>query len=560
MKKIFCTAFFAAAVISLCGCSDSGGALFDDESTAENRNESRVSDNQTDNNNSNNKNNSSNNNENHNENVKKSEFTAPVLYIKTKNQSSNALDFVTKPVAAHVSESIASWTTGYKIPPAPYYEECLVSMTGSDGREIFSNKDAKVKVRGNWTTSYQKKPLRIKFEQKQEMDGLNNNLQAKNWVLLAGYKDASLLRDRTVLALSREILGRDGLYAADSELVEVNINDEYRGVYLLTDMQQVNSGRVNISKAEKDYTGTDIGYFMEFDGYYNYEDELQNFSIDYADNAPLIPFNGDNENGKPVRCLNEGGNDLKIDTGITIKSDIYSPEQRDFIASYVNNVYRIMYNAAYNDRAYIFDDSYSEIILTNNITPQQAVEKVVNTQSLADMYIINEIACDADIYWSSFFMDADFGDGGDKRLTFEAPWDFDSALGNKRVENSMGFFAANTVYDVNDRYQTINPWLAVLMHEDWFKDIISEKWTEIYNSGVFDDIYSMIENDTEKYSDAIERNYRKWNNINSSDISSELVKSAADCKNQKEAAEYLEKWLKKRVEFLNNYWYGKDSK
>ena len=105
-----------------------------------------------------------------------------------------------------------------------------------------------------------------------------------------------------------------------------------------------------------------------------------------------------------------------------------------------------MYEAAYFNKALVFNDTYTAISETNDITPQQAVEKVVNVDSLADMYIISELTCDADIYWSSFFMDADFSAGGDVRLTFEAPWDFDSSMGNKdRCADGTGFYAANIV-------------------------------------------------------------------------------------------------------------------
>ena len=56
----------------------------------------------------------------------------PVISIETKSNAKNAMDFVTKPVASHVSEAIASWTPGYEMPPAPYYEACTVTLTDTD--------------------------------------------------------------------------------------------------------------------------------------------------------------------------------------------------------------------------------------------------------------------------------------------------------------------------------------------------------------------------------------------------------------------------------------------
>ncbi|MCR4647267.1 MAG: CotH kinase family protein [Oscillospiraceae bacterium] len=483
------------------------------------------------------------------------ESAMPVLSIRTVSDAPDVMQFVTDPVMGHVSEAIATWTKGYSIPPEPYYEPCTITL--QNGSTELLNAPADVKVRGNWTTVYEKKPLRLKFAEKQSLLDLNDSAELKNWVLLASYKDMSILRDKAGLAMSQEILGADGLYAADCALVEVEINGEYWGVYLLTEQQQISSHRIDITKAEENYTGTDIGYFLEFDGYFTNEEPLQAFAMDYADNAPLLSFNGDDTNAPTITPLSDGTNEYRQDTGITIKSDIYSQEQHDFIASYVNNVYRILYYAAYEDKAYAFNADYTAIAPADGMTPQQAAEAVVNINSLADMYIISEVACDADIYWSSFFMDADFGEGGDKRLTFEAPWDFDSSMGNKdRCADGKGFYAASIVPDVNNNYESINPWLAVLMQEEWFRDIIREKWTAAYDGGTFTRTVQMIRSDAAAYEDAFTRNQDRWGDVKQDPyVRNELCRRSAKCKTEKESAEYLADWLEDRVKFLNDYWH-----
>ncbi len=480
----------------------------------------------------------------------------PVLSIETVNTAENALDFVTKPVNAFVAESIASWTPNYKMPPAPYYESCTVTLSDTDSTVLLDAAEAQVKVRGNWTTNYDKKPLRIKFTEPQNLLGMNDGADAKNWVLLASYKDGSMLRDKTALAIAGELLAPDGLYASDAEFVEVQINGQYWGVYLLAEYQQINADRVNITEAPKDYQGTDIGYFLEFDGYYDSEPELQSFLIDYADNAPLTPFDGEG-GGRTVTVSSSMVQNMGNEVGYTIKNDLYSQEQHDFIAAYVDAVYDILYAAAYEDMAYVYNAETRSIEPAQGMTPQEAVEAVINAESLADAYILNELACDADIYWSSFFMSADFGENGDGRLTFHAPWDFDSAMGNKdRCADAQGFYAANAVYDVNDMYETINPWLAVLMYEDWFQAYIRSAWTDAYDSGVFDRALAEIEADTAQYADAFTRNYERWDNLRHNAAADELSPRSAKCKTHEEAADWLHEWLTTRVEFMNSNWSG----
>ena len=479
--------------------------------------------------------------------------TLPVLSIEAKEDS---LDFVTQPVAAHVAASIASWTPGYRMPPAPYYEACTVTLTDTDGTVLLSDAAADVKVRGNWTTTYDKKSLRLKFQEKQSLLRLNDGNAMKNWVLLAEYKDPSLLRTDTALQLSRALLEGDGLYAADSTLVEVQINGNYWGVYLLTEQQQTGSHRVDITEPEQDYTGTDIGYFMEFDGYFTEEDALHSFSLDYADNAPLIPFDWETYDGVTVTPLPEGRHDPKQEVGITVKSDLYSQAQHDFIAAYMSGVYRILYAAAYEDTALRFDNTYTELTPAPDLTPEEAVRQAVDVDSLADMYIISELTCDADIYWSSFFMDVDFGEGGDRRLRFEAPWDFDSALGNKdRCADGKGFYAASIVPDVNDQYDAVNPWLCVLMQADWYRDLIAQKWTAAYDAGVFDRASAHVRESAALYSDAFDCNEARWHSIRQNAARNEWCAASARCKTPEETADYLASWLDTRTEFLNSYWH-----
>ena len=484
------------------------------------------------------------------------ERTLPLLSLRTQADGTDALAFVTKPVTKHVAESIASWTRGYEMPPEPWYEPCTVTRTEPDG-SISVNAPADVKVRGNWTTSYAKKPLRLKFAEKQGFPGLHGGTAFKNWLLLAEYKDGSMLRNKTALSIARELMEPDGLYAADSQLVEVEVNGAYWGIYLLTEQQQVQKDRIQITAPEETYTGTDIGYLMEFDGYYMNEEPLQSFFVDYADNAPLVPYDGTENSTRTICPLNTGGDDETRDVGMSIKSDIRSQAQHDFIAAYVNNVYRILYAAAYEDKALVLDTESMTLTESEELTPQEAVEAVVDVQSLADIYILSELTCDADIYWSSFFMDVDFGKAGDGRLRFEAPWDFDSAMGNKdRCVDAVGFYASNIVPDVNDTYETINPWLAVLAHEDWFQAAVRRKWTKAYDDGVFGRAIAQIQSDAETHEKAFARNYERWDNLRHSEAKNELSRKAAACRTEEEAADYLAEWLEKRVTFLNEQWHN----
>lgn len=477
----------------------------------------------------------------------------PLVSVRTVNPEEGTR-FVTEPVKDNVSAAIATWTPGYTIPPEPYYVDCTVSYTGTDGITSVDSIPAQVKVRGNWTTSYEKKPLRIKFGEKQSLGGLNGGQAFKNWLLLAEYKDLSMLRNKTALELGRKILEED-LYCSDCELVEVEINGEYWGVYLLAEQQEAAKGRVNVPEPKKEETGPEVGYLLEYDAYYTLESRLHSFTINYNNYAPLIPFDGTGK-AKPFTPISTDPERKKDLVGFTIKSSIRSENQRVAIRNFVANAYIIMYSAAYKDTALEMTPDFRNTVPSSK-TPREAVEAVVDVQSLADMYILSEITCDPDIYYSSFYMSVDLSRNGTRKLRFEAPWDFDSAMGNRYVvEDGRGFHAANVVDDVNHVYRAINPWLAVLMQQEWFRDIIARKWTDLYDRGVFSDAVARIRSDSRKYEAAFTRNYQRWSNMaDKSPLDYELNREAFACRSEAESAEQLAHWLERRIDFLNGVWH-----
>ena len=366
------------------------------------------------------------------------------------------------------------------------------------------------------------------------MFGLNDDAKAKSWVLLADWKDRSMMNNATTFFLGNTILESDGYYSSDFRYVEVELNGEYWGVYLLVEQQQLNEYRIDLPEPDDDYEGTDIGYLIEYDGYYYLEDPAKDgdytFTMNYNNNAPVQYLGGN--------TYTDLGN-----KGYTIKSDITSQKQVTFIQNFMNNAYKVIYEATYNDNAYIFNEDFTSISLTNDITPREAIERVVDTKSLANTYLIQEIACDADISWSSFYMDVSFEQGNFKRITFEAPWDFDSAYGIKNgiVNNAQGLFAA----------KKNNVWLTILINEPWFQQMIKDKWAELIEYNVFERSLEHNRLATELYQAEFEKEMTRWPGKK---YNNELTSTVNSFTTQAQAADYAYNWTKSRYEFINTIW------
>ncbi len=465
----------------------------------------------------------------------------PLIRItSTENNGNN--DFVTKPVAKHVRESQMSWGDfSNKDAPEPWYEKCNLF---EDDKLIG---EGQVKVRGNWTTNYPKKSLRIKFDKKQNIAGLHGSEKFKNWVLLASFKDASILRDSVGLQMYRKMFPG---YASDCRLVELEVNGEYFGVYLLAEQQEAK--RVGLTEPEKDSKNTDIGYLLEFDSYAYTEAADEQFWINYL--GPVKDYSG-----KKLQ---------NIQAGYSIKSDINDRAQHDFISDYMNKLWKICYEAVYNKKYYKFDSNYNltpymPVGINDDIKCRNCVSAVINIESLADTYIFNELVCDPDIYLTSFFMNIDFASGKDKLLYFNAPWDFDSTMGNKNfcaAASSSGnitgrndMFAGRCQTDVNCSEQRVhaNPWLVIFIKQAWFQKLVKERWAMIPADKVLSELQNYIdENSSAAYQPVFEANRQLWGNPSGDWELCEASQKAA-AKSQAASAEYLSRWLENRFKAVN---------
>lgn len=424
------------------------------------------------------------------------------------------------------------------------YKGCAVTLSDGRAGENFESARGKVRVRGNNTAEYDKKSFRLKFDTKINLLGLNDGAKFRNWVLLACYKDVTFLRDAVAFELGRATLEENGFYCSDFAYARVTVNGKYNGLYMVAEQQQVNKNRVNINEPEEGYEGTDIGYFVEYDGNARTTEEPTHwFELDYKD-YPITCEDG------TVKKPGQYGLFGWTQVWYTVKNDFYSPNQTSFIKNYTEKVFKILYDAVYNNTFTTFDASYENIVPSQFTDSRQTVEALVNIDSLVDTVIMAEVLCDNDIDWSSFFFTLDMSAGGDKKLTFQAPWDFDSGLGMMRgLEELDKIFSANVC---TNAMKGINPWTAVLFNADWFKVLLAERWAQLCEKKVFDRLYELIDKVTEVYKPYFTENYERWNNLGKivDDVQSPNVETF---KTHADASAYLKEWLMHRVGFLTDY-------
>ncbi len=375
------------------------------------------------------------------------------------------------------------------------YVDCLVDVIGCDEQYVISAEAAEIRVRGNSTAYYGDEnqvrhnlvPYRIKFAEKTNMLGLNDGAECKSWVLLKS--NWNLIMDYTAFNLADTIFDGE-YYYSDCEFVHLYVNEKFIGVYLLVEQNQVNPHRVDINEPANGYKGTDIGYFLEIDNYANPE-EKPCFNVNYC-GATVTDIQNETRQFEPA--------DYSID------SNVYSDRQIEFISKYVNNVFKIVYEATQNDNYLTLDENMDIVnAYTEFDNAYDTINAVMDLDSVVNMYLLYEICHDYDCGEGSFYMAVDFSPSSDmRRLTFTAPWDFNWAYNDSaaRVYYAGAFNHMNFVNQYGDR---TNPWFVLFMTQEWFRDMVSEKWEECYDSGKITSTLSGIRSYLEQNADDLNR-------------------------------------------------------
>lgn len=445
----------------------------------------------------------------------------PATYLSLGKDETEAAAFKEK-ISSESKIPVISVTTAPddEIVSLDEYVSCTVDLFNVEQNMEISEASAGIKVRGNSSAYYgdinqvlkNPVPYRIKFDEKRNMLGLNDGAECRSWVLLKS--DWDLIRNDIAFRFGRAIMG-DSNYCSDSQLVHLYVNEEFKGIYLLCEQCQVNPNRVDISEPEEGYTGTDIGYYLELDNNFSRETVNYWFEMDY-DKATVTDINGESRQF--------------VQAEYSIKNDLYSQDQIDFIDKYMNNLFTIVYEACENGKFLAFDENY-DLTDADFQTAEETVSAVLDVDSVRDMYILYEIVHDYDCGEGSFFMCIDFSEASQcRKLKFTSPWDFNWAYNDStEVYHAAAF---NDMSFVNQNGDRSNPWFIILMKQDWFVQSVKEKWTAMNEEKLMQTCIQEEKDYLEEYKDDLNKT-DEW---------------------ATESAMKLFEWIENRIYWLNSEW------
>lgn len=139
---------------------------------------------------------------------------------------------------------------------------------------------------GNWGTP-PKKPYALRLDEKAKILGMHKH---KRWILLANYKDRTLLRNDAAYWLSRQT---DLPYTIHGQYVELVWNGVHKGNYYLCEQAKIDNHRIDIPDPDLE-NPQNGGIFLEIDTYYNYYVNDRQYpkkeELGFTSNSFRIPY------------------------------------------------------------------------------------------------------------------------------------------------------------------------------------------------------------------------------------------------------------------------------
>lgn len=324
-------------------------------------------------------------------------------------------------------------------------------ITDSAGEIIYDGKLDQIRARGSSSFKYyEKKPYQIKLAKKASL--IDGTKKGKTWVLIAAAIDYLKLNDYVGKQLAY-YAGEP--YAPAETPVNLYYDGEYRGVYLLSEKNQIKPNRIDISDMEEYYEEKDSSYgdnIRTKETYNRYGDRIiyqKGLTGPVEKGGYLIEMSGVDA---------DESNKFTLKSGLEV--NIKSPE----LSSKASVKYISEYMQEFEDAVWAID-SKGEHTGRNPYTGLYYYD-YCDMDSLIREYMIQTILSNGDGFSRSTYFYKDKGD-----IMYCGPvWDTDLALG-------MGW---NDESDPNQDW-TSHTWAGHLLKIPGFRAELRKAWNEKYS-------------------------------------------------------------------------------
>ena len=358
-----------------------------------------------------------------------------------------------------------------------------------------------IEVRGSSSQSFPKKSFgfETKDESGKDLDfPLLGLPEEEDWIFYGPYSDKSLIRNALTFTLARSL----GHYTSRFRFVELFLNNNYQGVYLLMEKIKRDKVRLNIDKLNPDETsGEDLtgGYIIKID-----------------------KTTGSGGSGWQSQYLNRNGTKTFYQYEVPSADEI-AGEQMQYIQDYIK--------------------AFEKTVVTQQFKGAGSYHDYIDASSFIDYILLSELTKNVDAYRLSTFLHKD----KNGKLKAGPVWDFNLAYGNANYYDawSTSGFQIETRIDGN---QGGNPfWWKGLWGDTAFVNQMRCKWKELrLDHWSYEQITEAADSLVNVLQEAAVRNFERWPVLGQYVWPNYYVAPAYD-----DEIFWMKNWLKDRLEWLD---------
>lgn len=408
-------------------------------------------------------------------------------------------------------------TDANEIPDEPKIPATMGIIDNGDGQinnvnDAFNHYDGHIGIetRGNSTQLYEKKTYTVEL-----WDEAENEISApllgmgkeEDWILHAMVLDKTQLR----VPLNFDLFRRMGHYAANYRFVEVVLDGEYQGIYILTEKLKRDDDRVDIAKLDEDDIAGDSltgGYILRIDWTWDVAPE------------DLFESNYNSQAGIPMSYQ-----------WYYPKPDKIQPEQKEYISNYIHD--------------------FEEAVFAPDFTNADGFRYTdyIDLNSFVDFVLINEFAKNSDGYKLSSYMHKDKDSKGGK-LTAGPIWDFDQTYGLSTVCSSH--ITEGWTYLQNQdncgNLWSMPMWWQEMMSDSVFINRLNCRWEDFRSTFLQQDsLFQWMDTQNALLEDPLGRNFERWDFIgNNIWFEPFPIPETHD-----EEVSYMKNWIEERLEWMD---------
>jgi hypothetical protein len=329
------------------------------------------------------------------------------------------------------------------------------------------NGKAAAHLRGSSSKMFEKNNIKVELKDASGVNDVDASLLGmpaeSDWILTACYSDKSLLRN----ALTQHLYSQMGHYSPRYRFVELVLNGEYFGVYML--MEQIKRGkdRVAISKTtplDNQFPYVTGGYIVQI----NRTDDPGWYSL-----HPGIS----NNNAKFYYQYNYP------------RSEEITPQQQGYIKAVLDTFENVMASPSFAD-------------------PNNGYTRYVRENTFVDYFILNELSKNPDAYRLSTYLYKENAFNGGK-ISIGPVWDYDISWHNANFGNASSH--QSWQYQVPNSSFPIPTWWTKFMTDASFKDKLYCRYHSLRQNVLSNSkIYEYIDGMAVYLDEAQKRNFRQF--------------------------------------------------